>query len=515
MILDAKKPNDVSASVTGDTIIVGAGTIGLFLAINLIRANRPVILVETGGHVANTGWNAETAGSLGRPHDGVLLGRAMGLGGTSILWGGQLAEFDEADLAREGKRWPVTYSELCRWYGHVYDMLGITERCSNDVYQRKFGGVTETHSTIERFFTFWLPQPNFATLFYRELVSSPLITVILNATVNEISFKEDRAQWIGATSRGGRRLRISGNNFVFAAGTIENNRFFLSSQRLCNVPWKSNRFVGKYFQDHLIGKIADVDILNDGKLREFFENGFVNRIKLQPKLRLNSAARSQVNVGVSGFFSFDSRLRENLANIKKLIRALKSGTAFSGFSSLPADIWTLSRAFGPLVVRYVRDRRIRAFFDRTLEFHAQVEQLPISHSQICLLGEAPGPDGLFRAGVDWQLDGNEIEVVRNFAIEANSYLQALGIARLIIDPLLEKGDFAFADRLKDNSHQSGGLSMAELSSSGVVDSDCCVWDTKNVYIAGASVFPTSSHANCTLTALALAGRLAKTVRARQ
>jgi choline dehydrogenase-like flavoprotein len=50
---------------------------------------------------------------------------------------------------------------------------------------------------------------------------------------------------------------------------------------------------------------------------------------------------------------------------------------------------------------------------------------------------------------------------------------------------------------------------------GVTDPNCRVWDTANVYVAGASVFPTSSHANCTLTALALGARLANTMMARQ
>src|SRR5262249_7389375 len=132
---------------------------------------------------------------------------------------------------------------------------------------------------------------------------------------------------------------------------------------------------------------------------------------LQPKLRLTSAAREQLSTGVCGFFSFDSTVRANLANLKVLIRTLKSGTTFSQLRSLPGDIWTLSRAFWPLIIRYVRDRRILAFFDRGLELHVQAEQVPVSHSHIRLVGEAPCPDGLFRAGVDWQLDGHEIDAI--------------------------------------------------------------------------------------------------------
>ncbi len=43
--------------------------------------------------------------------------------------------------------------------------------------------------------------------------------------------------------------------------------------------------------------------------------------------------------------------------------------------------------------------------------------------------------------------------------------------------------------------------------SGVVDSDCLIHGTENVFVAGSSVFPTSGQANPTLTIVALAIRL--------
>jgi choline dehydrogenase-like flavoprotein len=508
MIVDARNQDEVPVATSGDIVIVGGGTVGLFLAVTLAQAQKSVIVIEAGGRVADTGYNGETAESVGRRHNGVLLGRAMGLGGTSVLWGGQLAEFEEADLTRQGAKWPLAYEELRHWYGHVYDTLGITDRASMDLYRQIFGGMIEVHPGIERFFTFWLPQPNFAKLFRRELWSSPLIRVILHATVNQIAFSGDRAQAVWAANGVGRRICISGNSFVFAAGTIANCRFFLNAQCLYDVPWKFNNLVGKYFQDHLGCKVADVTILNEERFRKFFENGFVNDIKLQPKLRLTREARKRVPVGVCGFFSFDSTIRENLANIKRLIRAFKSGITFSELGSLPRDIWRLNRAFAPLIIRYISDRRVFAFFDRGLELHVQAEQVPMCTSQVRILNDMRGPDGLFRAGVDWRVDGREIDAIQQFAVEADSFLQRLGIARLRIDPLLCERDMAFAERLIDTAHQCGGLRMSATSRGGVTDSNCRVWGTRNVYVAGASVFPSSSHANCTLTALALTARLA-------
>jgi hypothetical protein len=266
--------------------------------------------------------------------------------------------------------------------------------------------------------------------------------------------------------------------------------------------------VGKYFQDHLAAKVADVEVTNAHRFREMFENGFLNGIKLQPKLKFNPEARQKVSTGVCGFFYFNSSLSEHLNNIKQLARSLKSGVAFSQLRRLPRDLWVLNRAFMPLLVRYVRDRRIIAFFDRGLEFHVQAEQLPVHDS---LIRVADGPrrqDGLFRAQVAWKVDGREVNAIRTFTAMTGAYLENKCIGRLQMDPRLFRDDFI--DALSDTLHQCGGLRMSSTRAGGVVDPDCRVWDTANVYVAGASVFPTSSHANCTLTALALATRLADT-----
>lgn len=508
MLLNARNPQEVPANIAGDTVIVGAGTVALLLATGLARARKPVVLIEAGGHVADTNRNGDTAESLGKQHNGVLISRAAGLGGTSVLWGGQLAEFEEGDLARAGAEWPLAYEELRRWYDHVYDLFGLKERQPTEYYRRVLGGETGVHPSVERFFTYWLPQPNFATLFRREILSSPMIRVVLNATVNNIGFAGARAEALWAVDDTGRRIRIGGTNFVFAAGTIANSRFFLSSQRLAAVPWRANHHIGKCFQDHLGSKVADVEIKNEQRFRGFFENGFVNRIKLQPKLRLSHKARAEVASGVCGMFAFNSGVAEHIANIKMLVRALKSGTGFSSLRTLPKDILALNRAFAPLAIRYIRDRRVLAFLDGGVELHAQAEQIPFDGSKMYLLDRAPGRDGLFRVGVDWQVDGREVGAVRKFVAEVDSYLAKQGIARLRADPLLGQSDLALLERLSDTGHQCGGLRMSSKPSEGVTDPNCRVWDTNNVYVAGASVFPSSSHANCTLTALALTARLA-------
>jgi len=57
-------------------------------------------------------------------------------------------------------------------------------------------------------------------------------------------------------------------------------------------------------------------------------------------------------------------------------------------------------------------------------------------------------------------------------------------------------------------HFSGTTRMASDPRVGVVDADCRVHSTRNLFVAGSSVFPTVGHVNPTLTIVALACRLA-------
>ena len=55
--------------------------------------------------------------------------------------------------------------------------------------------------------------------------------------------------------------------------------------------------------------------------------------------------------------------------------------------------------------------------------------------------------------------------------------------------------------------------MHEDPTQGVVDADCRVHGTSNLFVAGSSVFPTYGYANPMLTIVALAIRLADHLKA--
>ena len=88
------------------------------------------------------------------------------------------------------------------------------------------------------------------------------------------------------------------------------------------------------------------------------------------------------------------------------------------------------------------------------------------------------------------------------------------LARLVVDARVPLRDTSLLDTMVDVYHQAGGMCMSASPEHWVVDPECRVWGTSNLYVGGAAIFPSSGHANTTFTALALAARLAATIQSR-
>ena len=108
-------------------------------------------------------------------------------------------------------------------------------------------------------------------------------------------------------------------------------------------------------------------------------------------------------------------------------------------------------------------------------------------------------------------------------------LTRLGHGRVRLHPALQDptGGWARAGNLAGHGiaseapemeiswHHIGTTRMAASPRDGVVDGNCRVHGTANLYVAGSSVFPTAGNANPTLTIVALALRLGDHLEARR
>jgi choline dehydrogenase-like flavoprotein len=138
------------------------------------------------------------------------------------------------------------------------------------------------------------------------------------------------------------------------------------------------------------------------------------------------------------------------------------------------------------------------------------EQSPDPESRITLSDNVDAL-GVPMPRVRWRRDVEALRslacIARNLASESPHIgLPSPQLAEWVVEQDRDKSQFI------DCAHTAGTTRMSEDPRFGVVDPDCRVHGVSGLYIAGASVFPTSGHANPTLMILALAIRLADQIK---
>lgn len=498
-----------------DVIVVGAGAVGLVTAVSLARAGLQVLLLETGSRDPGAAQDLNEVGMTGRPHMGALHGRARVVGGTTTLWGGQLAQFIPYDFESRpivaDPAWPISFDEVKTYYGDVANLLALDPAQLSDSSLLPASASAEG-SGCEFFLTRWLRESNLARWFADDLENRPNLLVAPLCHASELLCGNDASTITGVRVRDkrGSPLDFRGRRVVLACGTIEISRLLLiTSRKNPGWIWCRNPYIGAYFQDHLDLIIGKIHVNDKSRFADLFENLVVRGFKYQPKIRmLGSTLKKEGLLNIACSMRFDSRVGEDLQALKLFVKALRNGTTVARPIETLKRIAALNRVWFPLIWRYLRHRRVLAIADRGISVIAHCEQRPVKNSRISLHATRVDRFGDPIAELHWVIDEElQMKSLRSFADHLQRFLGMTADAGLVADPALAVGDARLLAQATDSYHQCGGARMGTSAEGGVVDSACKVFGTANLYVAGAAVFPRASFANPTYTAMALARRL--------
>ena len=496
-------------------IVIGGGTAGLYAARELVRKGKEVLVIESGSEALGN-FAPETYDSVGKTHEGIRIGRSKSLGGTSNLWGGQLVEFQPVDfLGREwlqDSKWPVTYKEIAAYHQQTYENLGIGAEFQNDSVVLKQAGVSDPKFSngLELFLTRWLKIPSMAVAYAEEIRSSSRLKVLLEHSVTGFGFEGGKISGVRIVGPKGAQQILRGRTFILACGTFEITRLLLhvasSDTEIC--PWANNQNIGRYFQDHLIGRVASVEIRDRKRFFNTFSTIVRSGQKFQPKLRLqDSTLRSERILNLYGMMAFESSASENLVYLKQFLKAAIFSRKIDGVGDLFRNLLACWKHLLPLMWKYVVANRVFVPSTSKVSLHIQSEQPAMPESRISIDPLVKDHLGLPKMILDWRTGYEELPSIRDFTRRVDAAFRESGMAELRVDEGLEHGDPAFLDTLRDNYHQVGGARMGFSEEDGVVDRDLKVFGTDNLYVVGASTFRTSGNANTTFTALTLVTRL--------
>jgi choline dehydrogenase-like flavoprotein len=502
-------------------VIVGGGTVGIYLAVLLARQGREVVLIEAGNESLGN-FAAEAFESVGFPHRGIKIGRSKSLGGTSNLWGGQLVEFQRADFAGRDwmpdSKWPVSYEEIVSYYGPTYQNLGIPAEmlADKDVFQGLKADVPAFGHGVELFLTRWLKIPSLAGAFREDLEKSPKISVLLNHVVTGFEGTAGRIEAVRVLDPHRREHRVSGGDFVLASGTIEIVRLLLhaAQQKDWPAPWCNNDNIGRYFQDHIGGRVGEVRPIDKKRFMDLFSHIVLRGSKFQPKLRLtNKTLEVDRVLNMHAILHFESSVSENLVFLKQFLKAALYSRKVNNVSELMRHLLASWRHLPPLMWRYVVQNRVFVPSGSKISFVLQSEQVPLRDSRVTIDPSVKDCYGLPKVILDWRLGQEEFPSMKDFATRCREALKESGLADLQLADGLLKQDSSFFQTMSDNYHHVGGARMGWTAENGVVDGNLKVFGTDNLYVLGASTFRTASNANTTFVALSFATRLAERIAA--
>ncbi len=500
------------ATVHCDLCVIGAGAAGIAIADALQGSGLGVVLLESGGHEPEEATQALYRGRVeGAPQFPLDKSRLRLLGGTTNHWAGTCRPFDPSDFALRdwvpGSGWPLDRAALDPDYAAAH---AVCDLGPYDYSATAWPGVGEKGPRLadETDVALKIVQhkpTRFAEKFAPMLRGAHGPRVLLHA--NAFELVPDRGgrtvERVHVRSLDGHRFDVVARRFVVAAGGIENARLLLLSDRI--VPGgigNASGLLGRYFMDHPGAIPFGVLLYRDRGYRRLAHERRIDGIRVGVGLSLTDAALERRRLLNHAVYMRPPMPVERLRDFEwfLLVQAVKDTLDERDLA------W----------VRFVEALSARGAdagdSPRASICWIRAEQAPNPESRV-RLGDELDALGQRRVVLDWRLATlNRRTFVEAAHLWARIFTRS-GIGRVKLVPWLVEDDESWWRRITPGWHHMGTTRMSADPASGVVDPSCRVHGVDNLYVAGASVFPTSSYINPTLTLVALALRLARQLRA--
>jgi choline dehydrogenase-like flavoprotein len=527
MLHDARRL-EAGTRLAHDFCIVGAGAAGIALAREFLGSSTRVCVLESGGLAFDRAAQALADGeNVGHPYFPIGETRLRRFGGTTGWWSGECRPLDpEEDLAPHpwlghGGWPPVAAADLAARYGRAEALCGLGPGAFEPAaawFDRR--GSSPLPLDPCRFATRIFkhsPPTDFARAYGRDLERATNVDVLLNATALSVETDDAGkvAAGVRAASAPGRELEAKAPVVVLAAGGIENARLLLASTR-ARPAGLGNRHdqVGRCFMEHLffddVARFEPVALLPSIRLyaRRWTAAGSEVRATLAPTAALLAEARM-----LNCCFKFASLVKRHpgVGAALALRDGWRRGLPWSRqVATLPALVAGLPGAAAALLRAVLEGEHGSPGRPAPLLVNVVSEQAPNSGSRVTL-SRRRDRFGQPLARLEWRLgEADRASWLKGLELLARD-LAGSGLGRLVLpDP---RARDAAIERVRGGRHHMGTTRMADDPRRGVVDRDARVHGISNLYVAGSSVFPTSGHADPTLSIVALALRLADHLKA--
>ncbi|WP_176510855.1 FAD-dependent oxidoreductase [Pseudomonas faucium] len=459
-----------------DVCIIGAGPAGITLALRLAQAGWRVVLLEGGGHE----YAPRSQALYKCTSSGLELyaeeTRLRFLGGTSNHWAGRCRPFTASDFAVQPPGdlpgWPIPYAEIERYLPAAMDIVDLPQ---GKAFQPLNVALKGDDFDADRFLL--SPPTRFAQKYAAALNDTPGLDVFINCNCVDLEFDKasGRLASIQVSDYERNRQRLVAKKFILATGAIENARQLLNSQSLQAAGVVSpDGLAGRCFMEHLNIDMGTFILSNgqDGSQHQYYTTDAFVAEYHAGKGNVTTAVLEEVRT--YGRTAEVKHFLENLA----CDMGVASKIAFIANFSCPGD--------GVI--------------------STMIEQFPNVQSHLSLLDEKDAL-GMGKVNVNWSLSEHDRHTIKCIGSELAKQFADTGLGFVKLNDFVY--DTSLALKLQPHAHHMGTTRMAASPEFGVVDSDCKVFGTHNLYVAGSSIFATSGASNPTMPLLQFAVRLAE------
>lgn len=481
--------------------------------------------------------------------------RCRGLGGSTAAWAGKSASFDSTDFAARSwvanSGWPIRFDDVSEYLDRAAETLNLGVNCYDDrlwaLMRRAPPEPAPDKQVLQSFF--WQIarsrlDPMEVMRTGAEFVNDAPegCRVLTHATVLEIltDAAGGRATGVVVADIAGTRRRVSAEVIVLAASAIENARLMLVSRaKSADGLGNPHDTVGRYLMDHPDAVVAAFEPAAIKRMAQHYGfyalksasgvNMYMRGLAPTPAIQ---EAEGLLNCAV---FMPGERAPDDPWSAAKRIAKRRSESYLSDAWSILKAPGTVAKGLGRLafqspsipkvisgtlinqIVRFAPNLAVEEYLSQGvpvklvgLSIQAICEQAPDPNNRIYLSNQTdrfgtPLPAARWRIG-----DMETRTLIRTAQIMRDAFAKA-GLPQPVLEDWVLRGDTSKA-AITDMAHTAGTTRMSNDPRRGVVDANCKVHGLEGLYVAGASVFSTSGHANPTLMIMAFAYRLAAHIR---
>lgn len=519
MILDGRTEAD-SAPDRYDVLIVGAGPAGMALAFELEGNGLSIGLLESGGEDFDADTQMLYEGTVTGHDEAVDLAaiRLRYLGGTTNHWGGRCVPMDRIDFERRPlsgvSGWPISYEEILPYYERAHPYFGIGRFAYDPLEIGEIGRDDLLLPEAEEVRTVVVRQSElqFGPEYEGDLARSEDIHLWLWTNVTGLGIDETgRVRTVTTRSLDGVARSFSARIVVLACGAVENARQILvHNAQTGRSLGDQGGFLGRCYMDHPTAGAGFLWLAQPLPPQLYWDlppDSDGTPVRLLWSLTEETLQREALANAQFYLIPFDEDRDPRIREVETGWRALRNIAK-----------WTLGRGehdfvFSEAYCSAINNADVMAadalgLIERDtqvgrilLKFEA--EQRPERRNRVSL-GTERDALGQPRANLHWSpSDEDRDSILRTTALIGQA-AGAAGLGRLEFEDHFDKPYWGTVT----SWHQMGTTRMAASPRDGVVDPDCKLHGTTNLYLAGGSVMATGSRANPTLTIVALAIRLA-------